>query len=714
MRWCSSVLLLAPVLALADPSGAQVLDLDGTAPGPPALGLGTYAADLVRKLEQEMTDLAAGTEGGEAVAGAVALGKIKFRNVAARLLDQGDRSGPAGSTMVLAGMRLARGRADLDELLDRLSSSPEGLQPARAALGRFNSATVVWSTEPDPEDSEGLDTALAAHLAPLAEAVRLLAPGETVNHWLTNGEVRARAGETDTATLQEMLGVLVAMASTTELPDDGRDALQRTTRFLQRGSDFQEFRPRIRDYTRLLTEVLGLAADVDRAVWLDLDQRSRCRAIITAAIVRLSARETRDDGARRLRRLADSRDVVRHISVLYDVAREAAPGRSRSRTPALDMEPVTRAFGAIVTAAGEPAPGDRPQVDRLEGILDRMIAYRELETPALTRDLRHSWRKLHDGYRRTERAIVEALPRLTTSPDALADPALASLVSDHRQYLDDLQRLEALPRWLETIRQTAPRAAGPFGGRVRRIISDLGDQARRQQAIEALDDLDRRMRSYFPMPFEARLIDGDRAAIIATGGLTGQLAAEIDRQRRDWAGAWGAGNERDIQQRLDMLRQLTLIMATSAPLLERGLDADLLNRWAAWELDAMTIARLVGDLGSRLKLASTAAIEGDDSSLGEQLDRIRAPEAALLSALLETLQAPISTLPSGPLSIMGQSISPPTPDAWMLGHRRELADLCRYTMELEYARTTGRGQLAEALSTWVAGLAGTLLNEISQ
>ena len=714
MRRCS-MSWLALVLALTEPSGGQVLDLDGTAPapGPPALGMGTYAADLARRLEQEMTDLAAGAEGSGTVTEAIARGKIKFRQIAARLLEQDDRSGPAGSTVVLAGMRLARGRAGLDELLDRLGSPPEDLEPARAALHRFNSPTLVWSTEPDAEDPEDLDTALAAHLAPLAEAVRLLAPGETVNHWLTNSEVRAGAGETLQATLPEMLGVLVAMASTTELPGDGSLALHRTTEFLQRGADFHEFRPRIRVYARLLIEALELATDVDRAAWLDDTQRVTCRAIISAAIVQLGARETRDLGARRLQRLADSRDVIRRISVLYDVAREAAPGRSRTRMPALDMEPVTRAFAAIVTASGENTPGDRPRLDHLEAILDRMIAYRELETPALTRELRPSWRKLHDGYRRTERAVVELLPRLTTSPDALADPVLASLVAEHRQYLEDLQRLEALPRWLETIRQTAPRAAGPFGARVRKIISDLGNQARRPQAIEAIDQLDRRMRSYFPMPFEARLVDGDRVAIIATGGLSAQLAAEIDRQRHDWAGAWGAGKEPDIQRRLDMLHQLTSIMAQSTPLLQRSDAADLLNRWAAWELEPMTVARFVGDLGNRLKLATTAAIEGDDSALAEQLDHIRSPEAALLSTLLETLAAPMEALPSGPLSIMGQSISPPAPDAWMGAHRRELADLCRYSMELEHARTTGRGPLTLALSSWVAELAATLLQEIS-
>lgn len=374
------------------------------------------------------------------------------------------------------------------------------------------------------------------------------------------------------------------------------------------------------------------------------------------------------------------------------------------------MAPVTRAFGAVVTAAGNDDP---PRVDRLAAILDRMIAYRELRTPALTRELRHAWRKLHDGYERTERGILEALPQLATTPGALSDPALASLVADHRQYVEDLQRLELQPQWLETIRLAAPRASGPFGGRLRKIFGDLGAPARRQDAVREIDRLDQRMRSYFPMPFEQRLLEGDRAAIIATGGLQEQLAVEIDRQRRAWAAAWGAGEAADAEKRMDTLQRLTTIMADTAPLLEAEAGAVAIDRWAAWELDPATIERIGADLRNRLKLASKAAVDGDDGGLTEQVARIRPGNTALIAALLVKLQTPLADLPSGPLSIVGQCIAGPTPDAWMLAHRRELADLCRYTMEMEYARSTGRAQLADDLETWTDGVAATLMKDIA-
>ena len=221
------------------------------------------------------------------------------------------------------------------------------------------------------------------------------------------------------------------------------------------------------------------------------------------------------------------------------------------------------------------------------------------------------------------------------------------------------------------------------------------------------------MQSYFPMPFETRLGGGDRAAIIATGGLSEELAAEIDRQRIDWARAWGAGTAGDAQTRMDLLHRLTGIMADSALLVQRGDEIVLLDRWAAWELDPTTVARLVGDLRNRLKLATTAALGRDDTGLRQQLERIGADESRLLSTLLDLLEPELLMLPSGALSIIGQSVSGPMTDAWMVTRRSELADLCRYTMELEYARATGREQLADLLAVWLHGQAAALMSEIA-
>jgi hypothetical protein len=716
-------LALALGLALIDAAVAQTLDLDAAAPAPPpSLGLGTYAADLSRLLKQEMKDIAAAGEGRDPVAQTIALTSIKFRDLAVRLLDGGDDAGQAGSTAVLAGVRLVRGRGEIDALLARVAG-PDVLDgPAHAALRRYVEPGHAWSTEPDPDDPGALDAALAEHLEPLALAVRLLVPGETANHWITPSQVRPGPQRPAEPGLGELLGVLVGVADTTELGDEGSVALRQIIEYLQRGASFEQFVPQVREYAMLLTDAMALWTQLDTAAWLSDVQRSTCRAIIIAAIVQVADEQTRAQGVDRLRRLADARRIIRRISQLNDTARAAARGRTRRDAPRIDMEPVTRAFGAVVMAAGD-NPGDgSPQVDRLGAILDRMIAYRELSTPALTRELRHAWRKLHHDYERTERGILDALPQLATTPGAMADPALASLVADHRQYLDDLRRLQSLPLWLETIRQAAPRAAGPFGGRLRRLIGDLGAPSRRHAAVQAIDRLDRRMKSYFPMPFEQRLIDGDRAAIIASGGLHEQLAVEIDRQRRAWVAAWGAGmaaesgatgDAGDAGRRLETLHRLTQIMADSARLLEADADAIALDRWAAWELDPATIERIGADLRNRLRLASKAAVDHDDAGLTEQVARVRAGLTALISALLARLEIPVADLPAGPLSIVGQCVVGPTPAAWLLGQRRELADLCRYTMEMEFARTTGRAQLAGSLGAWIDDLASTLMKEIS-
>jgi len=664
-------------------------------------------------LKQEMKDIAAASVGRDPVARTIALTSIKYRDLAIRLLDGGDDAGPAGSPAVLAGVRLVRGRRGIDALIGRVTGPDSRDGPAHAALRRYVEPGHAWSTEPDPDDPGALDAALAEHLEPLAVAVRLLVPGETTSHWVTASQVRQGPQQPAAPAIDELLGVLVGMADTTGLGDDGRVALHEVLDYLRRGASFEQFEPQVRECAVLLTDALAFWTELDTAAWLSDAQRTTCRAIITAAIVQAADKQTHARGVDRLRRLAEARRIIRRISELHGAARAAAPGRSRRDTPQIDMAPVTRAFGTVVTAAGDNPGHTSPQVDRLIAILDRMIAYRELRTPALTRELRHAWRKLHHDYERTERGVLDAMPQLATTPGAMADPALASLVADHRQYLEDLRRLQSLPLWLETIRQAAPRAAGPFGGQLRQLISDLGAPSRRHAAVQAIDRLDRQIRSYFPMPFERRLIDGDRAAIIATGGLHEEMAVMIDQQRLLWLAAWGAGDLGDEGTRMETLYRLMQIMADSARLLEADADAIELDRWAAWELDAAMMQRIGTDLRNRLRLASKAAVTDDQGGLAEQVSRIRAGETALISTLLARLDLPMQDLPSGPLSIVGQCVVGPTPAAWLLGQRRELADFCRYTMEMEFARTTGRAQLAGDIDTWLDDLAVAIMKEIS-
>src|SRR5262249_39437528 len=150
---------------------------------------------------------------------------------------------------------------------------------------------------------------------------------------------------------------------------------------------------------------------------------------------------------------------------------------------------------------------------------------------------------------------------------------------------------------------------------------------------------------------------------------------------------WGDGNATsDAANRMMQLYRLTSTMADLAQITRgggTGPDADVLNRWSAWFLDPELSRRPLADITSRLKLATAAAVQGDDNELNQQLERIDrdAPLVKLVGRLTAMLGGSLRELPAGAAGIIGAISVPPPPDALMLAHRRELADICRHAME---------------------------------
>jgi hypothetical protein len=659
-----------------------MLDLDAPA-GPPALGLDTYAASCARQLEQEIADL---TDPAGAPPGDGLRAMLGVRRLAAALLQRADRAAGSGSAEFIAGFRLYRGRAELDEILASGALETGGAASVAAALDRFNGRLAAL---PDPLPAAwggDLDDELGALLRPLADAVGSLASGPVTNHWIVVG---------NTTLGPEQVEARIEAAA---LAPEATDELRRITGFLRRGSAFAEYRRAVERTCRLLADVLDLADAIARAGWLD-ERREEYLGEIHEAVMLLGDPATRPEAEERLRGLAAAGRAIDRISKL-----------SQSRQAArIDLEAVRQSF---LAAAASPGDHDRP-METLVGVLDVMVAYRELAEPQLAPELRRAWRKLDASYVAAERAVVKELPVLVGRPDALADPGVASLLGEHAQYVEDLACLAKVPGWLDTLRFISPRGAGLLAGHVRQLAAWLTDPVRRPGAVAALGEIDDQVADFHPMPFEQALGRGDRPAILATGGLHGQLSARIDIERRRWAEAWGGEAMSAAARRMCLLERLTSIMADSETLLDRGDDALILNRWAAWELDPDAHRRLVAELVNRLKLATTAAIDGDDAALADQLDRIQAPTAALVSRLAATLEGPLQQLPSGGLSIVGQAVRRPPPDAWLIARRGEIADICRYEMELQHARSAGREELAPRLAAYVDMLAGLILQEVT-
>jgi hypothetical protein len=210
------------------------------------------------------------------------------------------------------------------------------------------------------------------------------------------------------------------------------------------------------------------------------------------------------------------------------------------------------------------------------------------------------------------------------------------------------------------------------------------------------------------MPFEAELRRGDPAAVLAAGARQADVVEAIDAARRDWAEAWAEGGGQPQARRLDLLLALARAMEQSAGLLTADDRAAGINRWSAWEIDPAVLARIVSDVRGRLRLAAAAAADGDEAALAGQVGRIDVAPVGLMSRLAGRLDAPLAALPAGALGTMGQSVHAPGPGAWMHRSRTALADFCRYAMEQDFARSSGRPAVAEGLGKYLDGLAGRL------
>jgi hypothetical protein len=289
------------------------------------------------------------------------------------------------------------------------------------------------------------------------------------------------------------------------------------------------------------------------------------------------------------------------------------------------------------------------------------------------------------------------------------------LLADQRQYLEDLHRIRELPGWVDTIRRLRPQAAGGFNAQLRRLSRWLLDPNRRPDAVLALDRFERELKLFYPLPFEQELHAGSRIAVIATGDRHQQLLATIETAQSMWAEAWSRGEtDSPAAQNLGILHRLAQTMADSVEVVRLEGDPEALNRWAAWEMDPPTLARATRDLPNRLKIATAAAIDGDEEALIRELDRIDhdAPLARLVGRFALLLGDAVQTLPGGAVGTLGQFVETPPPDAWMIRDRYALADVCRYAVEQNHAESHGRRQFADELALYTNAMAEGLLHEL--
>lgn len=718
-----TAIILAMVLTISSSAALGQTNPPIASDLPPLLGLNTYLTRCNVIMRSEIMDLADKDAVAKEIEQAALQAQINVRRLAIQLLTQGDRAEGDGILAVFNGLRLFHARYDLDESLDGLVTLGRGLQAgdnelllakfaeAYEALGRFNKKLQNAPHEIPITNNVQLDRFIEQLMWPLIPTVELVALDSVVHHWPTTSDIsstlqeeNADSNTSDSQIAADLLLKQIRLGlEEISLEDDTHDKINTILDWLQRGSQFPEFHHGIQRYSKLLLEVLEFASALENASWLEENTQQILKDRLHTATVLFEDRTTRAIGQQQLTQLLKTKSVLIRTSKLAEKRH--------------DVKPIGLVFGAMLNSTDHDNSLEPVIARKLWLIVERMMIYRELKTPKLQREFRLVMRKLNEDYLASEKYLLENLAKLTSEPDALIDPAISSLISDQKQYLEDLQRIAQLPQWVSTLSQLVPGSANAIEKQLQKISKLLIEPNSRPSAITTLDKLSEQIRLFNPLPFESQLYSGSSAVIKTTGGRHKQLAAAITQSRRAWAQAWADGvNTEETSKHMMLLYRFTQLQGDAAGFLLVEEKPLTLNRWAAWDLPAEIIIQRSADLPTRLKLATAAAIDGDDQTLARQLDRIdrEAPFAKLVGRLHLNLSESLAQLPDGALSVLGQTTSLPSDEAWGVSMRIKLAQLCRYTLEHQHAQATGQAPITQSLETYVNQLASVLLYELNE
>lgn len=730
VQWILIALIISGLAQRADGQHLQIhapVDL----PDPREL---TGAADLARTIESELPPLLAAHEqasaDGESHRALATLSRIRYRVIAAELLGQGGRYGERSTIAVAAGMRLAAVRDELDARLSIWADGDGGAMqrdgagdPVGPLLAQFTDIVLAATADIDVRDVNDLDQRLATGVEPLARAVSILVNTPLADHWLTDATVSDAAQPPGAAhvngaaprSIEDLHAHLDAV--TGAIGDERAARIRRAIDLIARTLAAADLPPSTRSdvvhYRRAIAAYLPAAASLDAATWTGPRLREQWTDRLHSGADALSDPGAYPGGRERAFAFAHAVGLAgRTVAALTEV--HTRP-RHAGGTDVRDLAALVDS--ALDNAIGT-APTGREQLRVLERVSRGMAAWRRLDTERLPRDLRPIDARLRDGARALEMRLLRDLPDLIDDPSLHSNPALISMVRDLEQVETDLKRLGMLETWSQQVEAIDPGASAGVERQLRKMCHWLLDPMRRDDGLRAMNRFERQLQHAMALPFEEALKRPDAAAIECTGGLQVELLECIDEQRRAWARSWSVGDgASDAAVWLTLLHRLTRTMAVQAAVLEQSGGALMLNRWAAWDLDPALARRITEDTTSRLKLATAMAVRGNRGALRQHLVRMQRdmPIAHLANRLVELIGDDLRDLPGATsplLSALSQTAQPPSPSAWQLSARHDLAGIARWAYEAEHARANDRPDLAARLDEWIAQRADALLSNL--
>ncbi len=682
---------------------------------PPALAKPSLAASLVTLLEREAGELksneAAAVDSNARIALEV---RANWRLLSAELLAAGDREGAAGSVVWVKGLKLAVNRDSIDQAVsiaiapDAFGNDAAAQAAAIDAMASFNRG-FADHVQDGGRDGQGGDSAQTQPLAGgdwmrllLARLIPIVSSPNAPS--LRSPWVASHATQpTSTApVVTNDLAVLRARVSQINMDETARGHALLIIEFLERGQQFAELGPRIEEYQRVVEGLLDSSEAIAATAWLTDEQRAAMSARLAQAIAWFQDSAHRQQGIdAEVRLQADCRviaaiEALARANVQEKALREVLAGLQKSADEAKSDLAAARMLNQAST------------------ILVRMATARTLPPSGLARELRIVERDLQKEYRACEAKVLAELARGALLSGSMADPSLSSLLADHRERVEDLERLRHMPEWSAAINQMYPPAAKDFDTQMRKRAQALLEPTKRGDSRLAFDRFEAELGMFEMLPFEKAMRDGSAAAVQLTGGLNAQLIALITDKRRAWADAWSRMESNpEAAKTMLLLRQLTQSLRDAASLAE--IQPATLNRWPAWQVSVDDIDGGQSDVVTRLRLACAAAAAGDLIGLAEQTNRMEqdAPLAKLAGRLMHVLGNDLRELPDGAAGVLAQLTIVPADDALLLKHRDDLAKISRYSAEGEHARGTGQAVAAKDCQEYVNALATRLLGQFS-
>lgn len=643
---------------LATCAGAQPLRLDG--PTLPAAGEGAAMVALAAELRREARAARVERRAGAEVCAAL-------RDLAAALIEHGERAGEAGSGRVVAGLTLANDRTALD-----------------AAIGASSGSRLVWSVAAAdvmklagavPERASDLDRGLRDALAMTTQRV-----GPTQSAWIT---LHGAAASTDERASLEVLG------RDAGLPPEAIEALAALDARLSSASGLRAYGPTVTGTRRLVSRaIIGVAT---QAAWVSAGGRDALRAELVESLREMADPATTSAGRDRLARVGTLGELAARFGAI-----EGA-GRAKVRD----------AFGRLCLTLAPMA--DEKEARRVELLLRsaRLLARREEldDEKQVVRQMRPAVRVLVELTRRTEEDLIDVLPDAMSSGEAISRPMVLTALAEHTRRVEDLELLIAVSDAMrDPIATGEPRAREDMDALAEGLLAlakeavkhqsrgDVSSRLRLSAALEELRSAAATARDVLRGPGEADLraaADGRGAAsptasACATmlGDRAKDLVGALDAARRDWVRGWLAGKRPTAEQTrraLELHAMLTLL----ADAAWAGRNAGAARAWPAWELSAPASARLARGLDDAVRRAAQAVVVADAGAaraIAQASDRwaVSLLEGRLASRLASAWGGGSEPV-GGALAQVG--LGGPDEGAWGREHRAELAVVCRYAEE---------------------------------